>query len=108
MVGEAKAMIIPSEFEVPTEELTALCPRDQVKEMSVFGSVARGESRPESDIDIFVEFKPRHTIDLFDFGHLETELSGLFGRRVDLVSKRGLNPRMAPHILRDARPIYAA
>ncbi|MFN0100986.1 MAG: nucleotidyltransferase family protein [Bryobacteraceae bacterium] len=101
-------MTIVSGLEIPIEALDRLCRRYQVKEMSIFGSVARGETRPESDIDILVEFLPGHTIDLFDFGHLESELSGLFGRRVDLVSKHGMNPRMAPHILRDAQPIYAA
>jgi predicted nucleotidyltransferase len=101
-------MTTMSGLEIPTEALAALCRRYQVREMSVFGSVARGEARPESDVDILVEFVPRHTVDLFDFGHLESELSELFGRRVDLVSKQGMNPRIAPHILRDARSIYAA
>ena len=101
-------MTIASGLEIPIETLDPLCRRYQVKEMSVFGSVARGEARPESDIDILVEFFPGHTIDIFDFGHLEGDLSTLLGRRVDLVSRRGMNPRIAPHILRDARLIYAA
>lgn len=101
-------MTIANGLEIPMEALDPLCRRYQVKEMSVFGSVARGETRPESDIDILVEFIRGHTMDIFDFEHLECDLSVLFGRRVDLASRRGMSPRIAPHILRDARPIYAA
>ena len=100
-------MSIAEGIEIPSETLADLCRRYQVKEFRLFGSAARGELRPDSDIDILVEFVPNHTIDIFDFGHLEDELSSLLRRPVDLVSRRGINPRIAPYILRDAQLLYA-
>jgi hypothetical protein len=75
--------------------------------MSVFGSAARGELRPDSDIDVLVEFLPDAAIG-WDFFQLEIELSELFGRRVDLGTKRSLKPWVRRNVLRDARVIYAA
>ena len=101
-------MIFAAGVEVPESAVVDLCRRYQVKQMSVFGSAARGELRQDSDIDVLVEFAENATVDIFDFGHLESELSVLLGRRVDLVSRRGMNPRRAPHILSEARLLYAA
>jgi uncharacterized protein len=79
-----------------------------VKELSLFGSAARGETRPESDIDVMVEFEPGMRVGLIKFESLVEELESLTGRRVDLVTKRGLKPWIRPHVLKDARVIYAA
>lgn len=59
--------------------------------MWVFGSVARGEERPESDIDFLVEFEPGSS--LFDLMDLEAELAALLGVSVDVVSVGGLKDR---------------
>lgn len=70
-----------------------------VKEIGVFGSYIRGEERPESDIDILVDFeKP---IDLFRFLDLEEKLSELFNKKVDLVSKKSLKPFIGEQILKE-------
>jgi len=100
-------MTLASGIQVRDEALTDLCRRYQVRELSMFGSVARGEARPESDIDLLVEFEPGAKIGLWRFGELESELTALLGRNVDLVSKRGLKARIRPHVLRDARVLYA-
>ncbi|MCU0245578.1 MAG: nucleotidyltransferase family protein [Bryobacter sp.] len=86
----------------------AVCRRYQVRELCIFGSAARGELRPDSDIDILVEFFPESKIDLVDYAGLMLELSQLFGRKVDLVSKSGLKPLLRPMVLREARLLYAA
>jgi predicted nucleotidyltransferase len=70
--------------------------------------VVRGETHPESDIDMMVEFEPGVRIGLIKFESLVEELESLAGRRVDLVTKRGLKPWIRPHVLKDARVIYAA
>lgn len=57
----------------------------------VFGSVARGEERPGSDIDLLVRFEPGRS--LFDLMGLEEELGDLLGVHVDVVSEGGLKPR---------------
>jgi hypothetical protein len=78
-----------------------------VKEMAVFGSAARGDSGPDSDIDIMVELFAGSQLGL-DFFRMEEELTQVLGRRVDLGTKRSLRPRVRPFALRDARVIYAA
>jgi uncharacterized protein len=93
---------------LPVERIAEICRRYQVLELAVFGSAARGEMRPESDVDLLVEFQPGAWIGLLEFAAMERELSDLLARKVDLVSKRGLKPRVRPHVLRDARIVYAA
>ena len=88
--------------------LAAVCRRYGVKELSLFGSAARGEMRPESDIDIMVEFEPGERVGLIRFESLVGELESIAGRRVDLVTKRGLKPWVRAGVLKDARVIYAA
>lgn len=100
-------MTIAPGIDVPSETIADLCRRYQVREMSVFGSAARGEMRADSDIDILVELEPEHTLGLFEFMDLEDELTRLFGRKADLASKEGLNRHRAPYILQEARVIYS-
>jgi len=71
-----------------------------VKSLAVFGSVARGEARPDSDVDILVEFEGRATFDRY-MG-LKFFLEDLLGRRVDLVTRKALKPRMRPFVEREA------
>lgn len=71
-----------------------------VASLSVFGSVARGEARPDSDVDILVSFsKP---VGLIEFIHLQQYLTDLLGRPVDLATEDALRPTMRPQILEDA------
>ena len=94
--------------QVDGPSLAEVCRRYGVRELSLFGSAVRGEMRPESDIDIMVEFEPGVRIGLIKFESLISELELLAGRRVDLVTKRGLKPWVRPQVLKDARVIYAA
>ncbi len=72
-----------------------------VKEIGVFGSFVRGEEQIDSDVDILVDFdKP---IDLFRFLDLEERLSELFGKKVDLVSKKALKPYIGQEILKEVQ-----
>jgi predicted nucleotidyltransferase len=94
--------------EVEETELAGLCERYRVRELSLFGSAARGEMRPESDIDLLVDFLPDAEIDLVDYAGLMLDLSHLVGRKVDLVSKNGLKPLIRASVLAEARLLYAA
>jgi len=94
--------------EVDEAKLVDLCQRYQVRELSLFGSAARGEMRPESDIDLLVEFLPTAEIELVDYAGLMLDLSRLLGRKVDLVSKNGLKPLIRDTVLEEARLVYAA
>jgi hypothetical protein len=89
-------------------KLAELCRRHGVRELSLFGSAARGEMGPGSDLDLMVEFAPGTRIGLLKFEALSEELEALLGHKVDLVTKRGLKTWVRPHVLKEARIIYAA
>ncbi|MGH9416264.1 MAG: nucleotidyltransferase family protein [Terriglobales bacterium] len=93
---------------VSRDDLAGVCRRFHVRELSLFGSAARGEVTSASDVDLLVEFQPGATTDLVDFAGLTQELERLFGKRVDLVSKPGLNPKIRSAVLAEARSVYAA
>jgi predicted nucleotidyltransferase len=88
--------------------LASLCQSYRVRELSVFGSAARGEMRPDSDVDLLVEFLPDAEVDLVDHAGLMLDLSRLLGRTVDLVSKRALKPLIRTSLLEQARLLYSA
>ncbi|MFH1098249.1 MAG: nucleotidyltransferase family protein [Candidatus Desantisbacteria bacterium] len=71
----------------------------KVKEIGVFGSMVRGEEVDGSDVDVLVEFY--ETISLLDFVALENSICELIGRKVDLVMKSALKPRIGRHILKE-------
>jgi hypothetical protein len=73
------------------------------RNVRVFGSVARGDSGAESDVDLLVEFESGRS--LLDHAALQIELEALLGRRVDVASERGLRPRVRERVLREARPL---
>jgi uncharacterized protein len=99
-------MTLASGIEIPLEEIAELCRRYRVREMAIFGSAARGGMHPGSDIDVMVEFDPDANVG-WEFFELEEELARIFGRKVDLGTKRSLKPWVRPSALRDALVIYA-
>jgi len=84
-------------------ELGTLRKKYNVKVIGLFGSYVRGEQKKGSDVDILVEFQ--EPIGLFKFLELEEHLSDLLGKKVDLVSKKALKPRIGQRILAEA--VYA-
>ena len=70
-----------------------------IKSIGLFGSYVRGEQKKRSDVDILVDFD--ETISLFKFVDLETELSDILGRKVDLVMKSALKPKIGERILEE-------
>jgi predicted nucleotidyltransferase len=94
--------------QIDENKLAELCRNYGVRELSLFGSAVRGEMRPGSDIDIMVEFDPGARIGLLKFESLSEDLEALVGRKVDLVTKRGLKAWIRPQVLKEARIVYAA
>ncbi len=87
--------------------VAALCREYRVKELLLFGSAARDDFRPEgSDIDLLYVFEPDAAIGWFQLCDLQDKLAHLFGRKVDLVPKEGLNPLIRDSVLADAKPLY--
>ena len=101
-------MDAPAILDVDRDALARACARYHVTELSLFGSAARGTLRPGSDIDLLVVFDDGALVTLFTLVDLQTELSELLGRRVDLVPKGGLKPTLKSEVLAEARILYAA
>jgi uncharacterized protein len=93
--------------DIDTERLRDVCERYGVASLEVFGSVARGEDRLGSDVDLLYVLKPgaRLGFTLFD---LEDELASIFGRPVDLVARKSINKYIREQVLAEAQPLYAA
>jgi len=94
--------------QVDEVKLARICREHGVRELSVFGSAAHDSMRTDSDIDLLVEFLPDAEPGLLDHAGLMLDLSGLFGRKVDLVSKNGLKPLIRDSVMRESRRLYAA
>ena len=88
--------------------LSDLCRRYQVRELAVFGSTVRGEQRPDSDIDLLIEFEPQVRAGFLTLSRLSRELSALLHRPVDLVPKMGLKHTIKDQVLIEAEVIYAS
>lgn len=71
--------------------------------LRIFGSVARGEDRPDSDIDFLVDFAPGAS--LLDLIGLQQDIEAILGRRADVVTPDAVSPLLREHILGEARPL---
>ncbi len=92
-----------------SESLAQLCHRWRMAELSLFGSVARGTARADSDVDLLVTFEPDAPWSTLDLVDLCEELALLFGRPVDVIEERAIrNPYRKMAILRDKSVLYAA
>lgn len=83
------------------DRLADFCRRWQIAELSLFGSVLRDDFHLASDVDVLVSFEPTAEWGVLDHIAMQEELTGLFGRRVDLVSRRAVE-RSPNHLRRDA------
>ena len=88
------------------ERLATLCKEHSVERLRIFGSAARGEERPDSDIDLLVDFGV--PVGFFELIELEEQLSAFFGRAVDLLTERGLSPYFRDSILSKTEVLFDA
>lgn len=75
--------------------------RQGVAHAALFGSIARGDARPDSDIDILIDLDPTKELSVFDYMDLKEYIAGLFEGPVDVVNKDGLKPYLKPAALAD-------
>lgn len=92
---------------IDAAEISRFCRRQGIHRLAVFGSAARGEAGPESDLDLLVEFEPDTHVGL-SFFRIQDELSRLFGRNVDLNTPGFLGPRLLERVQKDVLPLYEA
>ena len=97
-------------INIPMDKIQQFCSRWKIAQLALFGSVLRDDFGPSSDIDVLVAFLPEALWSLFDLADMETELSGILGRHVDLVTKKGIeqsrNAIRRNQILKSTQVIY--
>lgn len=84
-------------------EILALAAKHGARNVRIFGSVARGEADTLSDLDVLVDLEPGRS--LFDLGGLLADLRDLLEREVDVVTEKGLRPRIKERVLKEAVPL---
>src|SRR6266581_624079 len=89
------------------QEIAEFCRRHRISKLSFFGSILRDDFRPDSDIDVLVEFSGP-TPSLLDLGGMQVELSTLLRRETDLKTPGFLSRNFREQVLREARTAYAA
>ena len=88
--------------------LAAFARRHGVRRLALFGSGARGDLRSTSDVDVLVDLEAGSGAGLFEQVRMADELAAVFGRRVDLVTRGGLKPRVRAAVEREAVVLYEA
>ncbi|MHB8586104.1 MAG: nucleotidyltransferase family protein [Thermoplasmatota archaeon] len=95
-------------IRVDRRALARFCKKHHIRRLSFFGSVLREDFRPDSDVDVLVEFDPAHHPGFFGLSDLQLELSEMLGRKVDLRTPRDLNRVFRSEVLASAETLYAA
>ena len=99
---------MPIHIDVPRHQLAEFCRRRQIQTLSLFGSVLRENFRPDSDIDVLVEFEDGHVPGLLGIARMERELSEILGgRKVDLRTPEDLSRYFRQEVLHKAEVQYA-
>ncbi|MGB9625059.1 MAG: nucleotidyltransferase family protein [Phycisphaerae bacterium] len=94
-------------IDVPRERIAAFCRKHGIRRLAVFGSALRADFRPDSDIDLLVEFRPDRIPTLFDMAGMEQELSQMLGgRKVDLRTPEDLSHYFRQQVLAEAEVRY--
>ena len=96
-----------AQIAVPRAKIEDFCRRNHIRRLSLFGSVLRSDFKPESDVDVLVEFEPGYVPGLAFFG-MEEELSQILGRKVDLNTPNFLSPYFRNEALNAAEDQYVA
>ena len=99
---------MPARIEIPQEQIATFCRERHIRRLAIFGSALRPDFRPDSDVDVLVEFDPGHIPGLFGIARMERELSALFeGRKVDLRTPEDLSRYFRQRVLEEAEVQYA-
>ena len=97
-----------AQLDLDKEQIAAFCRQRHIQRLAVFGSALRPDFRPDSDIDLLVEFEPGHVPGLLGMARMERELSALLGgRKVDLRTAEDLSRYFRQEVLEEAEVQYA-
>lgn len=90
--------------QIDFQTIIPLLEKNGVQYAGLFGSRARGEARPDSDVDLLIKFK--QPIGLFGLVHLENEIAEVLRKKVDLVTEGALSKHVMPYVMKDLKVFY--
>lgn len=96
------------EIKLSKDKIADFCKRNKITKLSVFGSSLRDDFRPDSDVDILVEFDSEARVGLMTLTRLENELSEIIGRKVDLNTSGFISKHYREKVLAESEVQYAA
>lgn len=97
-----------SNIAIDQDKIREFCERNHIRRLALFGSVLTDDFRPDSDVDVLVEFAPGSIVGLFNIAAMEEELTAMLGREVDLRTPNDLSPYFRDDVLKKAAVQYAA
>ena len=103
----AESVVVYHSIEIPRDRIADFCRRHHIRKLSLFGSILHDDFRPDSDIDVLVEFEPEARTGFAFFG-MQEELSAILGRNVDLNTAGFLSKYFRDEVLREAQVLYDA
>lgn len=95
-------------IDIPKERIAAFCNANGIRRLALFGSILRDDFRPDSDVDILIEFLPGVQVGYFAMARMARELTTLLGRAVDLRTPAELHPAFRDEVMREALTEYVA
>ncbi|MFH1109775.1 MAG: nucleotidyltransferase family protein [Planctomycetota bacterium] len=104
----AESVIVYHSIEIPRDRIAEFCRRHHIRKLSLFGSILRDDFRPDSDIDVLVEFEPQARVGMMRLAGLEIELTDLLGCKVDLNTPGFLSRYYRDRVLAEAQVQYDA
>ncbi|MCL4250037.1 MAG: nucleotidyltransferase family protein [Anaerolineae bacterium] len=93
-------------LDLPLDAIQAFCKRHHIRKLMLFGSVLRADFRPDSDVDVLVEFEADARPTLFDLGGIQMDLQAMIGRSVDVGTPGMLSPYIKDKVMASALVIY--
>jgi predicted nucleotidyltransferase len=95
-------------IRIPPDKIESFCQRYRVQRLSLFGSILQDDFKPESDVDVLVQFNLDARVSFMTLDKMQRELSAIFQRPVDLVPQEGLKSLIRNQVLSTAQEVYAA
>ncbi len=102
------ASMTRARIDIPDDKIADFCRQNRIKRLALFGSVLRDDFRPDSDVDVLVEFEPDARVGLLGLARMEIELGDLLGRKVDLNTPGFLSDYFRQEVLAEAEIWYDA
>ena len=99
-------MLLQKNINIDRKKIGEFCRKNGIRRLSLFGSVLRDDFRPDSDVDVLVEFEPGRTLG-YEFFQMEIDLAQIFGRPVDFVTIDFVSPFIRDKVRSQAETVYA-